>query len=310
MKTFTFGDRVTVCLGNGMSKDGIYAGPWCQGEVVGHEVMIERNDWDGFKIRSFLDNEIRLTSPAHHNFLATGDAVQYRRSGHDSWSYARVDEITPYRYILKDGVQVTMCPPDMFPENLRIMEGYHDPDEGEKAEILRYFGYPWTSYWLGWKEALKAKFSEMGKVVWRGQAYPDRKLPPPLQAPAPASEGVGSGKPPEDPKLFTGNCPPGTKDDNGKESFRYIPFKALREVNKVLAYGAKRYAPNNWKTLDDAKMRYWDAAMRHLTEWKEEGHLDTGPKGSGLRHLAHAATSCLFALWFEITEEEKTAKEK
>ncbi len=118
----------------------------------------------------------------------------------------------------------------------------------------------------------------------------------------PPNEGVGSENAP-DLNLFTGNCAPGTKDDKAKESFRYMPWKALREVNLVLAYGARKYAENNWQQVPDGKMRYFDAAMRHLTTWREEGPLDTGPKGSGLRHLAHAACCCLFALWFELNEK-------
>lgn len=246
----------------------------------------------------------------YHGFIASGDAVQYRRSSHDSWSYARLDHVEAnFRYVLKDGVQTIMIPLDMFPENLRLMEDYRDPTNGEKAEILRYFGYPWTFYWLNWKNSLKEKMRVMGKVMWRGQAYPEHKLPPCPQTMPLENKEVGSeSDQPEVPTLFTGKCPPGTKDDGGKETFRYMPFKALAEVNKVLAYGAHKYAESNWVHVEDGKMRYWDAAMRHLTAWKEEGPRDTGPKGSGLRHLAHAATCCLFAIWFEMQEESKENK--
>lgn len=128
----------------------------------------------------------------------------------------------------------------------------------------------------------------------------DQNTPSPLNK-ALNLEGVGSETLPES-EFFFGNCPPGTKDDGDKVAWRYFPFKSAEHVNRVLMYGAKRYAPDNWKKVEDGKMRYFDAAMRHLAAWKEEGANDIGPKGSGLRHLAHAATCCLFALWFEDQE--------
>ena len=133
------------------------------------------------------------------------------------------------------------------------------------------------------------------------------KEPPPLQVPAPQNEGVGSES--ERSDLFQGNCKAGTKDDGGKTLWRYMPWKSLRHVADVLAYGAKKYAPDNWKKVEDGKMRYFDAAMRHLTDWKEDGPFDNGPKGSGLRHLAHAACCCLFALWFEDQEMKQKDEE-
>ncbi len=146
-------------------------------------------------------------------------------------------------------------------------------------------------------------------IIW---ALPEdvrwRKAPPPLQVPAPQNEGVGS-KSEQSGDLFKGACKEGTKDDGGKVMYRYLPFTSLEHVNRVLMYGAHKYAPDNWKKVGDGKMRYFDAAMRHLAAWKEEGPKDDGPKGSGLRHLAHAATCCLFALWFEDQELNKANTE-
>ena len=133
------------------------------------------------------------------------------------------------------------------------------------------------------------------------------EVPPPLDQPGPSFEGVGSKLP--ESAFYHGKCPPGTKDDGGKTLWRYMPWKSLRHVADVLAYGARRYAPDNWKKVEDGKMRYFDAAMRHLTDWKEDGPLDSGPKGSGLRHLAHAACCCLFALWFEDQEMKQKDEE-
>jgi len=73
----------------------------------------------------------------------------------------------------------------------------------------------------------------------------------------------------------------------------------LDQVVKVLTYGAAKYAPDNWQQVPDAKNRYFAAAMRHLSAWKQGEAVD---EESGVCHLAHAACCMLFLLHFSADE--------
>lgn len=90
----------------------------------------------------------------------------------------------------------------------------------------------------------------------------------------------------------------GMKHDTGKPRFDLIPPLAEREVAKVLEYGARKYAPDNWRKVDDATNRYLAAVRRHLNAWQTGEAID---QESGLPHLAHAATSLLFILELELS---------
>lgn len=83
----------------------------------------------------------------------------------------------------------------------------------------------------------------------------------------------------------------GLKYDTGKLNWSLLPFGALQEVVKVLEFGSKKYAPNNWQYVDNADERYWNAAMRHLIAYKTESETDSE---TGLSHLAHAICCMLF----------------
>lgn len=96
---------------------------------------------------------------------------------------------------------------------------------------------------------------------------------------------------------------PGAKDDGGKDPMGLLPVRALRLVAKVLEWGArgtprpdgtKGYGENNWQGV--ATSRYYDAALRHLHDFRAGKRYDDGPGGSGLPHLAHAACCILFML--------------
>lgn len=92
----------------------------------------------------------------------------------------------------------------------------------------------------------------------------------------------------------------GVKSDQGKTQWSYLPIPAVKVVVDVMAYGDTKYpAPDgsNWKRVPDAKKRYYNAAMRHLTSWWDGEQND--PE-TGYNHLAHACSNLLFLLWFEI----------
>ena len=83
----------------------------------------------------------------------------------------------------------------------------------------------------------------------------------------------------------------GRKFDGNKLEYGLLPPKALEAVVDVLTFGAQKYARDNWKHVDDAKRRYFDALQRHLWAWKMGEKLD--PE-SGKPHLAHAMCCLMF----------------
>jgi hypothetical protein len=67
----------------------------------------------------------------------------------------------------------------------------------------------------------------------------------------------------------------------------------------VLEYGARKYAPDNWRKVDNPEARYLAAALRHINAWRRGEKRD---QESGLSHLAHAATSLMFIM--ELVSEQ------
>jgi len=88
----------------------------------------------------------------------------------------------------------------------------------------------------------------------------------------------------------------GVKFDSAKLRWSLLPLRAVEDVVKVLEFGARKYAPDNWMKVPNARERYWDAAMRHMVEWKAGDKKDGE---TGVSHLAHAICCLLFMLWFD-----------
>ena len=88
----------------------------------------------------------------------------------------------------------------------------------------------------------------------------------------------------------------GKKFDQEKDRWDLLPFESVTQIVKVLTFGAKKYEPNNWQKVPEAKSRYFAACMRHLNAWWGGEKID--PE-SGIHHLAHAGCCILFLLWFE-----------
>jgi hypothetical protein len=91
----------------------------------------------------------------------------------------------------------------------------------------------------------------------------------------------------------------GVKYDNGKPQWSLLPFKALSQVVEVLTYGAKKYAPDNWKKVPDARRRYIDAGFRHFTAYASG---ETHDPETGKHHLAHAVCCLLYLIAFDLGE--------
>lgn len=98
----------------------------------------------------------------------------------------------------------------------------------------------------------------------------------------------------------------GNKNDQGKLRWDLLPWAEVKEIVKVLTFGAKKYADNNWQLVPDARARYFAAIHRHLEAWHSGEVLD---KESGLPHLAHTACCLLFLLWNEARTESKSMPE-
>lgn len=91
----------------------------------------------------------------------------------------------------------------------------------------------------------------------------------------------------------------GVKYDNDKPQWSLLPFRALKEVVEVLTYGAKKYAPDNWKKVPDARRRYIDAGFRHFTAYASG---ETRDIETGKHHLAHAICCLLYLVAFDLGE--------
>lgn len=94
----------------------------------------------------------------------------------------------------------------------------------------------------------------------------------------------------------------GSKDDTGKPRCDLLPPLALLATAEVLAYGAKKYAPENWRRVNGWRWRYTAACLRHLFAHMRGEKID--PE-SHFSHLAHASCCVLFLLELEILEGVK-----
>ena len=92
----------------------------------------------------------------------------------------------------------------------------------------------------------------------------------------------------------------GQKFDSEKPMMGLIPPKAEEALARVLTFGAKKYAPDNWRKVPDAQRRYMDACLRHLNAHRKGEGSD--PE-TGESHLAHAACCVMFLL--ELVEDGK-----
>jgi hypothetical protein len=99
------------------------------------------------------------------------------------------------------------------------------------------------------------------------------------------------------------------KNDAGKDRWALLPIGPAREVVRVLMHGAKEYrdpeGPNYLK-VDNGEERYYEALIRHLAAWWEDG--ERYDLESGLHHLAHVASNALILL-HRFRHQERKAKE-
>ena len=82
----------------------------------------------------------------------------------------------------------------------------------------------------------------------------------------------------------------GIKYDQDKPDWSLLPWDVLEQATKVMTYGAKKYSPDNWLKVPDAKKRYFAAFLRH---WKDATSGEVLDPESGLPHYAHMVCCAL-----------------
>lgn len=80
------------------------------------------------------------------------------------------------------------------------------------------------------------------------------------------------------------------------EAYALIPVEALAEIARVYGYGAKKYAPNNWRRGYAWSLSY-SALQRHLNAFWSGEEID--PESSR-PHLAHAAFHIMTLLTYSV----------
>lgn len=95
----------------------------------------------------------------------------------------------------------------------------------------------------------------------------------------------------------------GAKLDAGKNRMALMLSgfaNALTAIGEVATYGAQKYTPDGWMTVDNGIERYSDAMMRHWFALQRGETIDTE---SGQHHMAHFAWNVLAVL--ELMEREQ-----
>lgn len=99
----------------------------------------------------------------------------------------------------------------------------------------------------------------------------------------------------QDPPVAAAATKTFVKHDSGKLLWNLLPWKATEETVEVLTFGAKKYAPNNWRNAEDTQ-RFLAAAMRHIAAFAMGQKRD--PE-TGIHHLAHAICNMMFIIEWE-----------
>ncbi len=83
--------------------------------------------------------------------------------------------------------------------------------------------------------------------------------------------------------------------NGGKLRWSLVDFDALEDMVKVLEFGAKKYADNNWKKgLKTTEI--FESMMRHLTAYMRGEDID--PE-SGLPHTGHILCNAMFLSYMQ-----------
>lgn len=104
------------------------------------------------------------------------------------------------------------------------------------------------------------------------------------------------------------NTKQGIKYDNGKPRLGEMIkdfAEPLKEISKVWAFGADKYAKSNWKLVENAEDRYTNALIRHLVAEDTEVY----DRESKILHATHVAWNAIARLYFIIKSKRKEEDE-
>lgn len=95
--------------------------------------------------------------------------------------------------------------------------------------------------------------------------------------------------------------------NTGKRKWGLVHYESLVPMVKVLEFGAKKYAPDNWKKGLD-RQELLESAMRHLTALMDGQEND--PE-TGISHIGHLMCNAMFYSYhFVINTENQQQEEK
>lgn len=100
---------------------------------------------------------------------------------------------------------------------------------------------------------------------------------------------------------------PDMKHDGGKARWSLLRrgcTRALEGIITVLEFGAKKYAEDSWKTVENGERRYRDALDRHLAELDKGEEFDAE---TGLPHIYHVGCNALFLAELYATKRKSDA---
>jgi len=90
--------------------------------------------------------------------------------------------------------------------------------------------------------------------------------------------------------------------NEGKVQWALVHFKSLEPMVRVLEFGAKKYAPNNWKKgLPDRQVM--ESMQRHLAAMIDGEENDSE---TGLPHVGHIMCNCMFLSYQQLQRHEST----
>lgn len=106
--------------------------------------------------------------------------------------------------------------------------------------------------------------------------------------------------------LIKNNFGPGVKYDEDKLRYDLIDVDFEEEMAKVITEGAKKYAPNSWQNVEDARNRYYAALRRHVAAVRK-GEFRNAEDGD-VSHFAQIAINAMFLYVLETKLEGKNGQ--
>lgn len=95
----------------------------------------------------------------------------------------------------------------------------------------------------------------------------------------------------------------GMKYDSEKLNWLLLYFPAIDGLLRVLKFGCKKYAPNNWKKVKGGHDRYLSAIFRHAALIADGEIVDAE---TGENHSSAIMCNAMFLKYFEEQENENT----